>query len=231
MSFAVLNGSFAPMSARQSLAGQGKTWVATTPTPGTAVAYANQTSFSATANGFLSIFNGNPVGTTTAPGVNIYLDRLRLIQTATAPTGGLVTRFEIFSASSQITMTTHVVAVVPVNVLQSTPNTATAATIQFWSGGVATVPALTGSRLLYNGSIASGVNVTHDSWTIEFGADGPLAPPAPLTAARATDPADLAVWAPAVVIAPQTAIVMNLWGLTPAANVPSYEATLVYNEF
>ena len=231
MSFAVLNGAFSPQSARQSLAGLGKTWVATTPTPGTAVAYANQTSYSATANGFLSIFNGNPVGTATAPGVNIYLDRLKLIQTATAPTGGLVTRFEIFSASAQIVMTTHVVTPVPVNLSQAFANTATGAVIQFWSAGAATVPALTGSRLLHVGSFCSGVNVQQDSWTIEFGADGTDGGIPPLTAARATDPSDLSTWAPAIVVAPQTAIVMNLWGLTPAANVPSYEANLIYNEF
>ena len=148
MSFAVLNGSFAPMSARQSLAGQGKTWVATTPTPGTAVAFANNTSASPTANGFISIFNGNTVGTTTAPGVNIYLDRLKLIQTATAPTGGLITRFEMWSAQNQVVMTTHVVAVTPVNLLASVANTATAAVIQFWSGGTATVPPVS-CRILY----------------------------------------------------------------------------------
>ncbi len=231
MAIAVLNGSFVPMSARQSLAGQGKSWIASTPTPGTAVAYANQTSFSATANGFLSVFNGNPLGTPTVPAINVYLDRLRLIQTATAPTGGLVTRFEVYGAAGQVTMTTHVVTPVPVNLNGAFPNSGTAAVLQFWSAGAATVPATTSTRLLHVGSLASGVNVQHDSWTIEFGADGPLDPASPLTAARATDPADLSTWAPAIVVAPQTSIWINLWGLTPAANVPSYEATLVYNEF
>ena len=221
----VLNGQVGLQSSRQMLAAAGKLFVATNPTPGTAIAYANKTAFSATANGLFSISNGNPSG-----GASLYLDRLKLTQTATAPTGTLVMRAEVYTESGIMVIGTAVAAVTPVNLNSGYPST-TGAVVTFFDTGAGTVPASVGSRRLVGiGSIATGVTVIHDSFAFEFGADGPHLGKVGLTAARATDPADLSTWLPPVVVAPQSSAYMNLWWVTSAANVPSFEFSLVYAE-
>lgn len=224
-SILVLNGQVGLQSSRDMLAAAGKLFVVTNPTPGTAIAYANKTSFSATANGLFSLSNNNPSG-----GANIYLDRLKLIQTATAPTGTLVMRSEVYAETGIVALGTAAAALTPVNVNPSVPNT-TGAITTFFATGAGTVPAAVGTRRLVSvASLACGVSVQYDSWTFEFGADGPVLGKVGLTAARATDPADLVTWHTPVMVAPQTSVWMNLWGITPAANVPSFEFELQYAE-
>ena len=221
----LLNGSINVVSGRQALAANGNYFICTNPTPGTAVAYANQTAFSATANGLFAFANTNPVG-----GKSCYLDRIRLLQTATAPTGGLVTRFEVISETGIVAMTGNVATRTPVNVNTGTANS-TGITVQSFAAGAATVPAAVGTRrTIFPGSVASGVDVAHTSWTLEFGADGSAVGTTALTAARATAAADLVTYAPPVVVAPNTTVWINLWGITPAANVPSYEFAVMYAE-
>lgn len=221
----IVNGQLGFQTARQALAYQGKYFVCTNPTPGTAVVCANAVAFSATANGLFSISNNNAVG-----GANIQLDRLKLIQTATAPANNLVTRFEVYNEASIMAISGNALAVTPVNVNSAYANT-TGARVTFFSAGLGTVPAAAGSRRLVGvGSLASGVNVRYDSWTIEFGADSGINGTVGLTAARATDPADLVTWGPAVTIVPGTSVYMNLWGVAPDTNVPSLEFSLGFSE-
>lgn len=221
-----LNGQIGLQSSRQSLVAAGKMFAATNPTPGTAVAYALKTGFSSTANGLWSISNNNPV----TSGINIQLDRLKLIQTATAPTGTLIMRSEVYTETGIVAIGTAALAVTPVN-LNPAFSSSTQATVTFFSAGAGTVPAVAGTRRLVGiGSLATGVTVTHDSFTFEFGADGQAAGTVGLTAARATDPADLVTWMSPVTIAPGTSAYMNLWWLTAAANIPSFEWELTYSE-
>lgn len=219
----VLNGSISLLSPRAALVAAGAGFTVTNPTPGTAIAYANQTSYSATANGLFSISNNNAVG-----GKNIILDTLTLVQTATAPTGTLVARFEVFGESGIVALSGNAAARTPVNLLGNASNV-TGATVTSFAAGAATVPAAVGTRRLL-GVIAAdiGVSVIHDSWVLDFGAD-PVAKVG-LTAARATDPACTVVAAPQIVIAPQYSVWINSWTLTGAANVPSYEFQLNYFE-
>src|SRR3990167_296615 len=95
----VLNGQVGLTSSRQMLAGAGKSFVVTNPTPGTAIAFANNTAYSATDNGLWCIANNNPSG-----GASIHVDRLKLIQTATAPANGLATRAEGGSETRLLTL-------------------------------------------------------------------------------------------------------------------------------
>lgn len=221
----VLNGRVGFPSSRQMMAAAGKTFRVGNPTPGTAIAYANKTSFSATANGLWSISNNNPSG-----GANILLDRLTLIQTATAPTGTLIMRGEVYTETGIVAIGTAAAALTPVNMNPAFANT-TGAIATFFATGAGTVPAAVGTRRLVTlGSIATGVHVQYDSFTFEFGADGSRVGKVGLTAARATDPADLVTSMAPVVIAPQTSAYMNLWWITSAANVPSFEFELIYNE-
>lgn len=195
------------------------------PTPGTAIAYALKTGFSATANGLFSISNNNPSG-----GATISLDRLKLIQTATAPTGTLVMRHELYTETGIVAIGTAAAALTPNNVNPSVSNS-TGAITTFFNAGAGTVPAAVGTRrLIERGSIASGVTVQYDSFTFDFGGDSIASGKVGLTAARATDPADIVTSCAPVTIAPQTSAWMNLWWITAAANTPSFEFQLTYIE-
>ena len=221
----VLNGQVGLVSSRQMLAGAGKYYVVTNPTPGTAIVCANSTAFSATANAIWAIANNNPSG-----GASIQVDRLKLIQTAAAPANGLVMRAEVYNETGIVTLTGNVATRTPVNVNAGDANT-TQATVQTFSAGLGTVPASVGTRrLVAVGSVAAGVDVRYSSLSFEFGADGPAFGKVGLTAAHATDPQDVSCWMSPVTIAPQSTSWMNLWGLSPDTNVPSYEFCLCYTE-
>lgn len=226
MASIVLNGQVGLTSSRQQLAAAGKYFNVTNPTPGTAIAYANKTSFSATANGLFSISNNNPSG-----GANIQLDRLVLTQTATAPTGLLVYRFEVYSETGITALSAGNVAQTPVNVNPSFPNT-TGAIVNSFSAGAGTVPAAVGTRRLMDviAVQTGGATVIHDSIVIEFGSDAIAVNGTGATAARAASCMRLVGQAVPVTIAPQNSIFINSWTLTGAANVPSYEFSLTYIE-
>ena len=139
-------------------------------------------------------------------------------------------RAEVYNEAAIMAISTAALAVTPVNINSAFSNS-TMATVTFFSAGAGTVPTAVGARrLVAVGSLATGVTVIHDSFTFEFGADGPSLGKVGLTAARATDAADLVCWMPPVTIAPQTSAYMNLWWVTAAANTPSFEFELTYAE-
>ena len=214
------------LTRRQIMALSGKYFNVTNPTAGTAIAAATITGFSATANGLFAIQNKNPANN----GATIFVDCMRLIQTATAPTGTLNMRFETFVESGIVVMTGNVATRTPVNVNGGFPNT-TGAVVQSFSAGQMTVPAAVGSRNLVGiGSIPTGLTVQHDSFVVEFGADGVVPSRTGLTAARATDPATMVTSMVPFVIPPQQTGWINMWWVTQAANVPSFEFSLNYVE-
>ena len=224
MPFALQNAS--KLTDRAQLVKAGKMFIVTNPTPGTAVAHTNKTSFSATANGLFVIANNNPSGS----GINIYLDQLVMVQVATAPTGTLVQHYEVYNETGIVTGTTAVTTRTPVNLNPSSTNT-TNATVQSFVTGAITIPAAVGTRrLMMVHTVATGVTVIHDTVIINFGSDhGPVAKNGG-AAARAADAATIVSNAPAVCIAPQTTSWINQWWVTAAANTPSYEFALTYAE-
>lgn len=222
----IVNGQLGLQSARQMLAYQGKMFSVTNPTRGTAIAYALKTAASATANGLWSISNGNPAGS----GINIQVDRLKLIQTATAPAGTITMFGEVFTENAIVALGTAAAAITPTNLNPGFTN-ATGATVTFFNAGAGTVPAAVGTRRSCGlMSIATGVTVLGDSFTFEFGADASSVGKTGLTAARATDPADQVTWGEPITIFPQCSAFMNLWWVTQATNIPSFEFTLTYAE-
>ena len=224
MPFTLQNASV--LTPWQQLVNAGKCFEVTNPSPGTAVAHANKTSFSATANGLFVIANNNPAGS----GVNIYLQQLVMVQTATAPTGTLVEHYEVYNETGIVTGLTAVTPRTPVNLNPASSNT-TNATVQAFLTGAITIPAAVGSRRLQAiHTVATGVTVIHDTFIITFGAEGGSVAKNGGAAARATDAATLVSSAPAVCIAPQTTSWINQWWVTAAANVPSYEYMLTYAE-
>jgi len=221
----VLNGTIGFPSNRQFMAASGKMFSVTNPTLGTGVAYALKTGTSATANGFFNVQNTNPVG-----GANIILDRLRMIQTATAATGNLSSRFEFISENTLVALTGSVATISPVNLNWAYGNT-TGAVVQMFSAGAATVPAAVGTRRTLGwASLNTGPSILWDSLSLEFGSDGSSVGTAQLTAAKATAAADYVVAAPPIVIAPQSSAWCNFYIVTQAANIPSYEYQLTFAE-
>lgn len=220
----VLNGQVGLQSSRQQLAAAGKMFAVTNPTPGTAIVHATLTGFSATANGLFVLSNNNPSG-----GASLYLDRLMLCQTATAPTGTLVKHFEVYTETGIVAGSGNVATRVPVNLNAAYANT-TGAVVQSFAAGAITIPAAVGTRRLAGlVQMPTGVTVIHDTFLLDFGGDA-FAVKNGGAAARATDAAQLAVSAPPVVIAPQTSAWINMWWVTQAVNVPSYEFSLTYAE-
>ena len=218
----VLNGTIGLPTSRQMVAASGGYFSVTNPTLGTGVAYALKTSSSATANGLFSISNA---GLKT-----IQLDRIKLIQTATAATGNLVSRFEAFTETGIVALGTAAAAITPVNVNPAFPNT-TGATVTMFSAGAGTVPAAVGTRRTVGwGSCNTGASILWDSITVEFGADGSSIGTAALTGAKATAANDSVCYMPPVTIAPNTSAWVNFYVITEAANIPSYEYCLNYIE-
>lgn len=223
----VLNGTISPLSQEQQQANAGALFVVNCQTPGTAIAYAQLTAWSATANGMFVISNGNAANT----GKNIYLQSLDLFQTATAPTGTAVS-FEVYNETGIVAGTTAVITRTPVQVNTGTNSAGqgTGATVQAFNAGAITIPAAVGTRRLVGQAwVATGVNVVKDVIGLTFGSDAPAPSKTGLTAARATDTAINRGQMNAVVIAPQTTAWINCWGL--GTSTPSFEYNLVYLEY
>lgn len=210
------------LSQQDQIAHDGNLWVVNCATPGTAIAYAALTAYSATANGLFVIYNGNAVG-----GASVYLKRLELFQTATVATG-TTWSFEVYNETGEVAGTTAVTTLTPIQVNSAKAQT-TDVVVQAFNAGAITIPAAVGTRrLVGQGWIPVGVNVVKDVYALDFGSDGPLAPDRGLTAARATDTGRLVGQMPSVVIPPQSTSWINLWGCGSSA--PSFEFNLTYVE-
>lgn len=222
----VVNGNVNVLTDQQQQAAQGNLFVVNCQTPGTAIAFAALTSFSATANGLFVVYNGNSV----ASGKNIFLNRLDLFQTATVATG-TTWSMEAYNETGQVVGTTAVITRTPVNVNTGTvgPGQSTGAIVQAFNAGAITIPAAVGTRRLVGQAwLPIGVNVIKDVYSFDFGSDGPAAGKTGLTAARATDTARCVAQMNTVIIPPQTTTWLNLWGCGTAA--PSFEYNLIYTE-
>lgn len=214
----VVNGVVNQLSQQQQFASQGVLWSVNCQTPGTAIAYATLTAFSATANGLFVISNGNASG-----GKSLYLTRLELFQTAAVATG-TTWSFEAYNETGIVAGTTAVITRTPIQVNSGVAQS-TNMIVQAFNAGAITIPAAVGTRrLVGQGWIPIGVNVAKDVYTMDFGSDAPAASKTGLTAARATDVARCTGQMPAVVIPPQTTSWLNMWGCGTSA--PSFEYQL-----
>lgn len=221
----VVNGNVNLLSARNALAQQGKYFTVTNPTIGTPVVGATIVAWSATANGMFVIQNGAPSG-----GANIYLDRLYLRLRSTAPTGTLTMQWEAYNETGIVTGTTAVTTRTPTQVNTGVAQTSVA-TVQAFAAGAITIPAAVGTRRLQDtATIATGLGIDGDTYVLQFGQDGSFSPKTGITAVRATDTAQIVGNMGPIVVAPNTTTWLNMWWLTQAANVPSWEYGLSYFE-
>lgn len=222
----VVNGEISLPSARQAIALTGKYFTVTNPTIGTPVVGATITAWSATANGMFVIQNRAPSGS----GTMIVLDNLFLRMRSTAPTGTLTQQWEAYNETGLVTGTTAVTTRTPVQVNSLYPQT-TVAQVQAFAAGAITIPAAAGTRVLQDMcTLTTGLGIDGDTYEITFGADGATGWKNGGAAVRATDTAHIVSGMGPIVIAPQTTTWLNMWWLTQAANVPSWEYRLGYYE-
>lgn len=221
----VINGVVGFPSARQQMALAGKYFTVTNPTIGTPVVGATITAWSATANGMFVIQNGAPAG-----GPSIVLDSMYLRLRSTAPTGTLTMQWECYNETGIVTGTTAVTTRTPVQNNTGLAQT-TVATVQAFAAGAITIPAAVGTRRLQDTAvITTGVAVDGDTYGLTFGWDAGPGLKNGGAAARATDTAQTWGAMGPIIIAPQTTSWLNMWWLTQAANVPSWEYRLSYFE-
>lgn len=221
----VVNGQVGLPSARQFFALTGKYFTVTNPTIGTPVVGATIIAWSATANGLFVIQNQGAVG-----GPSIILDNMYLRLRSTAPTGTLTMQYEAYNETGLVTGTTAVTTRTPVQVNTALPQT-TIAQVQAFAAGAITIPAAVGTRRLQGTwSLTTGLGIDGDTYETQFGADGVAGHKNGGAAVRATDTAHIVANAPPIVIAPQTTTIINMWWLTQATNVPSWEYYLSYFE-
>ena len=208
------------------LSEEGSYFTVVNPTPGTGVVNALITSFSSTAALF-SLFNSAPIG-----GPNIYLDYLRLIETATAPATSLQQDFLIqLDQALNRAPTANNVALTAVNMNLGSANKGFA-NWQAFNAGSLTVPtqATASTKNASRIHLATGQVILGDENVIQFGGVDTVPGQGGNTAVRAADLARRVTHAPPIMCAPQTWLTIFRWGIGEATNTPSYEYEIGYWE-
>jgi hypothetical protein len=218
--------SVMPLSpTKHALADEGSYFVVTNPTPGTAVAYALQTTFSDTADGLFVIQNANPAG-----GPNVWLDYLKLILAGTAPTATQSMEFTVRTDSNSMVPTANSVQIAggagAQTIFSTNQPDPTSPAVNMWAynAGAMTVPATSASgRRVARAHIATGLGIAGDEYELQFGAPDRGAGNTGMTAVRASSPARVVGHCAPVVLQPQQWAVVNMWWLTAATTAPSFE--------
>lgn len=220
---ASFNGAISIAGQRQAAAAIGKYFVATNPTPDTAVVTGVVTAFSATANGLFTVFNNNAAG-----GANIQLDYLKLMLRGTAPTATLVQKLQVFVESVQVTPSAGNVAITPRNLLPSGP--ASLAVINGFSAASMTIPAAAGVRtLVANAQMATNLGITGDVYVYQFGGD-PLAGVSFANAARSASAARIVENTTPVTIPPGYTAIIDWFWAAQATNGANLEWEMTWFE-
>lgn len=207
------------------IAAAGKYFLVVNPTIGTPVVGATNAAWSATANGMFFFAN-----TASSGGPNIVLDRLILRLRSTAPTGTLTQQWEAYNETGIVTGTGNVTTRTPVQVNTGLAQTSVT-TCQAFAAGAITVPAAVGTRRqVGSATITTGLGIDGDTYELQFGADGPAGSKNGGAATRATDTAHIVASMDPIIVAPQTTTWLNMWWLTQAANVPSWEYAVSWFE-
>lgn len=196
----------------------GNYWVTTNPTPGTALAYNVQSSYSATASPFLYFFNSASAG-----GKSVYLDYVKIICT-TAPASGTQAYYAfVADQAARAFSVDNTSSLTPVGPNQTTTNTAASIlTVKAQNSATASTiaAASSGVRLVGRGSIG-GIPVVGDELLIDVGPDA-FGPYAGGTAALTT-PGRKVSATPSIILDPQACLMLTLWFPSNSATGLSYE--------
>jgi len=139
-------------------------------------------------------------------------------------------QWEAYNESGQVAGTTAVTTRTPVQVNTGLPQT-TVAIVQAFAAGAITIPAAVGTRYLQDtATLTTGLGIDGDTYELQFGQDGVAGSKNGGAATRATDTAHIVGSMGPIIVAPNTTTWLNMWWLTQAANVPSWEYRLGYYE-
>lgn len=209
-------------------ADEGSSFIATNPTPGTAIA--TTTSVVDDATGASTHAQQKPVmfiqnqwtpGPLSSP--NIYLRYLKMF-VVQVPTSATSWKYAMRLSPNSNKLTTAGTAITPIQV-SSYYNFASRASISF--GAITTTDSTTdiGQRLIGNGQVSGAVPVALDEWIFTFGAI-PQAIDSSITSANIKR---LSIPTASVIIAPGWSWTLEMWGTSNAA-APSWEFELGWIE-
>src|SRR5438876_435880 len=208
---------------KHGLADEGSYFSAQNPTPGTGIQLnANVTAFSDT-NALFVVQNTNLASN--ALGASIYMDYLRLLLLATAPTATVSMQFAFrkSTVSREPTTAANRTVLTASNMRASTGIASIGKYMSYTNAGAMTVPAsVAGDVQLGRCSLVTGLGIAGDEYVVKFGGED-MAPKIGLTAVRATDVARIVTHAPPIVIDPGEWLVVHMWWLTAATTAATFE--------
>jgi hypothetical protein len=188
----------------------GTGFVATNPTPGTAIVHAINASYSATAGAFLAFQNLSNGGKLT------FLDYIKL-QIAVVPPNGVNLQYAFYlDTPESLRYTSGGSRITPAN---PNGNDATAPQTSLYAGALTTAAASLNARLVARGAFLGFIPKIYDEYVIDFG--GPVSP----GWSKASNAASgrHVVNAPAVAIPPRWYGLLHLWSTTSDTTAPQYE--------
>lgn len=198
---------------------EGTYQVATSPTPGTSIAFAVNASISETAGNFLYLKNNESQGNTRAK--RIFLNYIRLIA-GTIPAAAASGHFFI-KVDNKDRYTSGGTAIIPVN---ANIDSGTGTVSQFYAGALTTSAPSPSARLLARGVLRSAIPVANDEFVLSFGA---LEAPGSLLlggiiAQRMVIPC------PPVVLGPQDNMCLQLWFPSNSVTAAQFEVEAGWSE-
>ncbi len=221
----VLNGVVSPTWADYAAAG--KAYIASNPTPGTAIQCGTVTAFSATADGLFTLSNGAGAG-----GPSIRMNALALNMTGTAPTATTQMKMAFYVENGIIAPSGGSSVVVPRNALLGGPSSICGATgLNVFAAGMATIPAAVLTRQLAgNVSIPTNLGITGDSYVVRLDGSQPDNG-AFSVVVRATVPSRFVTGtASPIIIAPQQTLIADWWWVGQATSGPLFEYEISWVE-
>ena len=200
-------------STLHSLADEGSFFIATNPTPGTAIAAALNAAVSETAGYYWLLKNNDVQG---APGAKrAYLSYLRLIQGGTVPASATAGHF-FLKLDTIPRYTSGGTQLTPVNVNGDANTTSIA---QTYAGALTTAAAGASARLLARGVLRSVIPVINDEWILVAGGNE-AANSGALSGAAALR---MSIAIPPIVLAPQQTLGLQLWFPGNAVTAGTFE--------
>lgn len=207
------------MPTHHLLADEGTYQVATSPTPGTAIAFAVNASVSETAGNFIYLKNNESQGNSRAK--RIYLNYIRLLA-GTVPAAAVAAHFFI-KVDNKDRYTSGGTTIIPVN---ANIDSGTGTVSQLYAGALTTTAPSPSARLLARGILRSAIPVANDEFVLSCGfveAPGSIQLGG-LVAQRMSVPI------PPVVLGPQDNMCLQLWFPSNAVTAPQFEVEMGWFE-
>lgn len=205
---ALLAGASSGTAAASSASGT--YFTATNPTPGTGIAFAVTTGYSATAGAFMCFKNNS----TAAQNKIVVLDYIKLITTVVPASANSASFAFVLDTPSSNRWTSGGTAITPVN---PNGNDSSASLVQLYAGALTTAAAGLSARIVARGNLRGVIPTVYDEYVIDFG--GSMGG----SVASAAASGRIVVNAPPIVISPQSFGLLHLWFPSNATTPGTFE--------